>query len=81
MPTDPSPGATLPLLALLRSLCAGDGCHPCPDGVTLDYLVWAGGGREPEDRVDVACELSRLYGTGRVARTIDEDGTALWSAR
>ena len=64
-----------PLLALLRRLCAGVGCHPCPSGLTVEYLAFAAN----REREDVTDELNRLWHEDRVDLEIDEDGVALWA--
>ena len=65
-----------PLLALLRRLCAGVGCHPCPQGVTVEYLAFAAN----LEREDVTGELKRLWRDGKVERTWegDENGVPRW---
>ena len=62
-----------PLLVLLRKLCAGEGCHPCPGGVSEGYLSFAAGG-------DVGEDLRKLWRAGKVTRIVEEDDTAgaLW---
>ena len=66
MPSETSMGATLPLfppepplLVLLRELCTGVRCHPCPDGVSVDYLAYAAG-REVDDVQRVLDALPRV---------------------
>ena len=65
--------AESPQLALLRQLCAGVHCHPCPGGVTEGYLAFA-------CKRPIADDLRALWRRGLVVREVDDDDTsgALW---